>query len=201
MGRRLNSYTTSFARSASRRLRFSQMSILSREGSVFFCKYSRCQWLVRMASRRSTEPARSRRNPLEKISRRTHLRIAAEFGVRNQPDVVVGDVVGHRDELVVLTRDEAGEHGDAGSCTGGGKEGVRAVGLEPDGGGGENRLEPLRLLQHLIRRRVNEQRKISQSLHAIDPEPPTPDQGLRRVQRRRRVRDPDSDEPLLPRTR
>ena len=152
---------TSCWRSASRSKRvLRNRKLAAAEDTVASCRSNSQRFNGFVPGGGQPEPARSRGDPLEKIGGRAHLRIAAEFRVRDQPHVVVGDVVGDRDQIVVLTRDEAGEHGDAGARTGGGKQGVRAVGLEPDRGGGKNRLEPLRLLQHLIRWRVDEQRKI-----------------------------------------
>ena len=69
--------------------------------------------------RSSAEPVRRASNPLEKVGRRPHLRIAPDIGVRDQPHIVVRDVVGDGHQIRVPTRDEAGEHGDAGAGAGG----------------------------------------------------------------------------------
>ena len=60
-------------------------------------------------------------NAFQEISRRADLRIAAELGVRNQPDIVIGDSVGNCDQIIVTLSDEPREDGDSDGRTGRGK--------------------------------------------------------------------------------
>ena len=99
----------------------------------------------------------------------------------------------------LVLRDEVGQHGDAGARTSRGQQVCVLLVSTPIVADASSRLEPFRLLQHLIRWRVDEQRKPAQRLHPLTQSCFPPSSMLRRVQGCSGMRDAHRHQALLSR--